>query len=315
MRLLVLLLRAPHESEPRPSGSGGSRSRHLVLLGALSLATANGAGCSQPSGRGHLFGPATLPGSPSSFVNTLGMEMVRIPAGSFLMGSPETEQGRYSGEGPQHEVTITNPFYMSACEVTESQYGQVMGTNPSEFQGASRPVDSVSWSEAVAFCEALSRREGREYRLPTEAEWEYACRAGSGAAYCFGNDSRVLHEYAWYNRWLGDLLVYMKGFWGAHPVGKKKPNAWGLYDMHGNVAEWCRDWYGPYSGNPRVDPSGPRDGRERAARGGTWGTAARDLRSAMRGSLRPSVARPDTGFRVVCEAPSGGALEPVVEPG
>jgi formylglycine-generating enzyme required for sulfatase activity len=250
--------------------------------------------------------PAELgvePRPPNAFVNRVGMRMVRIPAGSFLMGSPETEKGRYSGEGPQHEVTITRPFYMSACEVTQGQYQKVMEVNPSRFQGADKPVETVSWEDAVGFCRMVSEREGRVYRLPTEAEWEYACRAGSTTAFFCGDAPDDLGQYAWYRpRWLGDFLLFVfPEHFTTRPVGKKRSNPWGLYDMYGNVWEWCQDWYGPYSPRPEVNPTGPREGRRRVLRGGAYANSPRQFRSAARCHYRPSNGLDNVGFRVVCE--------------
>jgi formylglycine-generating enzyme required for sulfatase activity len=186
--------------------------------------------------------------TPVQITNPLGMKLNLIPPGEFAMGSPKSEPGRWDDE-TQHLVKITKPFYLSAHEVTQAQYEQVMGKNPSYFSvsgnGKGRvsgdtsqlPVERVSWNDAVEFCRKLSDEEGVEYRLPTEAEWEYACRAGTTTAYSFGNDVAQLGEYAWY----ADNSENT-----SHAVGEKKPNAWGLYDMHGNVWEWCQDWFGPY---------------------------------------------------------------------
>ena len=160
------------------------------------------------------------------------MVLVPIPAGEFTMGSPESEKDRKDNE-TQHLVKITKPYYLGAYEVTQEQYERVMGKNLSDSKGENKPVENVRWSEAVEFCRKLSEKEGVEYRLPTEAEWEYACRAGTSTAYSFGNDESQLGKYAWYR----DNSI------STHPVGELKPNTWGLYDMHGNVWEWCQDLY------------------------------------------------------------------------
>jgi formylglycine-generating enzyme required for sulfatase activity len=178
-----------------------------------------------------------------------------------MMGSPDSEQGRASNEGPQHEVTISKPFYMGATEVTQAQYEAVMGTNPSKIKGPTNPVVSVSWEDAGEFCRKLSEKTGKTVRLPTEAEWEYACRAGTKTRFSFGDSDIALGDYAWCGRNSGGK---------AHPVGRKKPNAWGLYDMHGNVWEWCVDWYGSYSSGASTDPQGAGSGGTRVARGGAW---------------------------------------------
>jgi formylglycine-generating enzyme required for sulfatase activity len=212
------------------------------------------------------LGPAPEPkSSPAGLALDLGngvtMKLVLIPAGKFTMGSPDSEQGRRDSEGPQHEVIITKPFYMGATEVTQAQYEAVMGKNPSEFKGATNPVENVSWNDAAEFCKKLSEKTRQAVRLPTEAEREYACRAGSKTRFSFGDSDSDLGDYAW---------VAGNSGGKAHLVGQKKPNAWGLYDMHGNVTEWCADWHGSYSSGPSTDPQGAGSGRFRVARGGSW---------------------------------------------
>jgi len=171
-------------------------------------------------------------GVPINTTNSIGMRLVLIPPGEFQMGSPAGDGVASSDEKPHHNVRITKPFYLGVCEVTQEQYERVMAQNPSRFKGdPQRPVGYVSWTGAAEFCRKLSEKEGVTYRLPTEAEWEYACRAGTTTRYCFGDDEASLGEYAWY------------GSVGRYPVGEKTPNAWGLCDMHGNVWEWCADWY------------------------------------------------------------------------
>jgi len=207
--------------------------------------------------------------------NSIGMEFKLIPAGTFIMG--EAAPAGHEDETP-HEVTLTQPFRMGVHEVTQAQYEQVMGVNPSHFKDADNPVEEVSWEDAVEFCRKLGelpaeKAAGNVYRLPTEAEWEYACRAGTTTKYSFGDDESDLGDYAWYGGNSGDK---------AHPVGGKKPNAWGLYDMHGNVFEWCQD--------SRQD--------DRMLRGGGWAFAAKSCQSARRRwslSVYPSI---DYGFRV-----------------
>ena len=189
--------------------------------------------------------------------NSIGMVLVPIPAGEFLMGSPETEPGRRDNE-VQHQVTLTKPFLLGVHEVTQGQWQAVMGTTPwkgKEFvkEGDDYPATYVSWHDAVEFCRKLSEKEGLEYRLPTEAEWEYACRAGTTTAYSFGDDASELGEYAWYRENARNV-----GQKYAHTVGQKKPNPWGLYDMHGNVWEWCSDWYGDYPSGSVTDPQGAK---------------------------------------------------------
>jgi formylglycine-generating enzyme required for sulfatase activity/tRNA A-37 threonylcarbamoyl transferase component Bud32 len=241
---------------------------------------------------------------PTSFTNSVGMSLVLIREGTFRMGSPETEPGRRDDEGPLHEVTISKPFYAGAHLVTQKQYQEVMGINPALYAegqggGATHPVEQVSWAEALAFCQTLSertaeKRENRQYRLPTEAEWEYCCRAGSKTAYCFGDATNQLQMFAWYGRSVEEGAT--------RPVGQSKANPWGLYDVHGNVWEWCQDWYEAtyYQRSPRVDPPGPSSGTAKVCRGGSWENGALDLRSARRSSAPLRETFRHTGFRVVC---------------
>jgi formylglycine-generating enzyme required for sulfatase activity len=222
------------------------------------------------------------------------MKLVLIPAGTFTMGSPEKEPGREGQESPQHPVTITNPFYMGVCKVTQAQHKAVMGRNPSKFDGSENPVDSVSWADAMGFCGKLSRNTGKTVRLPTEAEWEYACRAGTMGAYPFGDDAGKLGDYAWFG---GNASGQ------THPVRKKKPNPWGLYDMQGNLWELCSDWLsGSYANAKPVDPTGPPAGFFRVRRGGSWSNYPNCCRSAFRSYCDPKVGDSITGLRAVVEA-------------
>jgi len=216
------------------------------------------------------------------------MTFVRIPTGEFRMGSTD---GR-DNEQPVHTVHISQPFYLGMHAVTQGQWEAVMGNNPSHFTGdLNRPVERVSWEDAQAFIGRLNTREGHtQYRLPTEAEWEYAARAGSTTAYCFGDDSRRLGEYAWYDENAGGQ---------THPVGALQPNAWGLYDMHGNVWEWVQDWYGEYAAEAVTDPQGPAAGASRVIRGGGWNYDARYCRSAFRRRRAPGVRSDYLGFRLL----------------
>jgi len=225
------------------------------------------------------------------------MKCILVPAGKFMMGSAKSETDRHSDEGPQHEVTITKPFYMAATEVTQEQYQRIMGTNPSHFKGAKNPVECVSWDDAAEFCRRLSERTGKTVRLPTEAEWEYACRAGSTTRYCFGDADEGLGEYAWHSANSGTT---------THPVGHKKSNAWGLYDMHGNVWEWCADWYGDYPKGAVTDPQGPASGAFRVLRGGSWDGSLDGCRSASRFDTAPGYRFYFYGFRVVVSVSAPG---------
>ncbi len=212
---------------------------------------------------------------------TTGMEFVLIPSGRFTMGSPSSEPDRRSDEGPQHEVTLSRPFYMGKYEVTQAQWQAVMGNNPSGFQGCDQcPVERVSWNDMQEFIQMLNERAGMTgYRLPTEAEWEYACRAGSQGVYSFGDDAGSLEWYAWHGG---------NSSGKTHPVGRKRANAWGLYDLHGNVWEWCQDWYGPYAPGALTDPTGPSSGPYRVFRGGSWLNDPWALRCSHRNGFVPS---------------------------
>jgi formylglycine-generating enzyme required for sulfatase activity len=222
------------------------------------------------------------------------MKMVLIPAGKFTMGSPDGEKDRLGNEGPQREVKITKPFYLGVTEVTQTQYEAVMGKNPSRFKGPLNPVDSVSWDDAVDFCKTLSGKTGKNVRLPTEAEWEYACRAGTKTRFTFGDDDANLRDYAWYNANSASK---------THPVGQMKPNGWGLYDMLGNVWEWCEDWYAEsYTNRRNVDPTGPDSGSFRVLRGGSWYNVLATCRSAFRLRDNPVNRGDSSGFRVAVGA-------------
>ena len=229
---------------------------------------------------------------PPTHTNSIGMEFVLIPAGTFQMGCSSEAEDCADDEKPRHSATISQPFYLGKHEVTQAQWQSVMGSNPSKFKGADRPVDSVTWHDVQEFIKKLNAKEGREaYRLPTEAEWEYAARAGSATAYCFGDDAGQLGDYAWHQGNSGRE---------THPVGRKRANAWGLYDMHGNVGEWGQDWYGNAyeSAGAVTDPQGPEAGEGRVLRGGSWFSMAKRVRSAMRGRLAPDKRLDNVGFRL-----------------
>ncbi|HOD84247.1 MAG: Serine/threonine-protein kinase pkn1 [Planctomycetes bacterium ADurb.Bin126] len=235
------------------------------------------------------------------FGNGVVMDFVRIPPGRFLMGSPEEEPNRQNDE-LQHEVTISKPFYMGIYEVTQEQYAAVMGIEgwrQSQFRGRPRnPVEGVNWNDAAEFCKKLSAKTGKTVRLPTEAEWEYACRAGAKTEYCNGAGLAALREVGWcsYDGRAGSAQT-------PRTVGSLKPNAFGLYDMHGNVYEWCSDWYHhDYRAQATtVDPQGPASGKVRVVRGGCWFFGPRICRSARRGGYDPSDRYSGDGFRVVLD--------------
>jgi formylglycine-generating enzyme required for sulfatase activity len=234
-------------------------------------------------------------GVASRLTNSIGMEFVLIPAGTFMMGSPDSYAAARDSEKPAHRVTISRPFYLGKYAVTQEQWKAVMGTSPSRFTGdGNRPVECVSWDHAQEFIRRLNAKEGgMVYRLPTEAEWEYACRAGSQTAYSFGDDVGQLGGYAWYAENSGDT---------THPVGQKQPNAWGLYDMHGNVCQWVQDWYGEYAPESVTDPQGPASGLHRVMRGGSWNFVAGFCPSACRLLAVPGARDVELGFRLVREA-------------
>jgi len=228
----------------------------------------------------------------TQFTNSIGMEFVLIPSGSFIMGKHPVFEGGSDEEGPQHKVGISQQFYLGKYPVTQTQWVVVMGYNPSKFKGRNNPVEQVSWHDVQAFIRLLNAKEGHNrYRLPAEAEWEYAARAGTSTVYCFGDDKNKLSEYAWYNDNSGGT---------THPVGQKQPNAWGLYDVHGNVREWVQDWYGKtyYANSPETDPKGPSNGDYRVIRGGSWSFGAELCRSASRYYSMPGSRREGMGFRL-----------------
>ena len=247
------------------------------------------------------------------------LELVKIPTGTFLMGSPESEganktvgpdgevmEGRFPNE-TRHEVTISKPFYLGIHQVTQSQYEAVMGTNPSWFEGkedaARRPVEMVTWDDAMEFCQNLSEKTGRNVRLPTEAEWEYACRAGTTTA--FNTGDMIDTDQANYN----GNYIYGGGAKGVFrvettAVGSFPANAWGLYDMHGNVWEWVSDWHDEYPAEAATDPKGPEKGDSRVLRGGSWSYNPRSCRSAVRDWVAPDGGNYDVGFRVALDSDS-----------
>jgi formylglycine-generating enzyme required for sulfatase activity len=283
-----------------------------ALLGALL------AGC----GGGSSETSAPILGFASSERGPLpGMRFVKIKAGSFMMGSSNEEIAYWQAhppveelaflkvtpadwrtwvavEGPQHEVRVST-FQLMTTEVTQAQWQALMGDNPSFNKGGDLPVEQVSWQDVQGFLAEINRRDSSfHYRLPTEAEWEYACRAGSTGSWSCGNDEESLKDIAWFWRTSGDVVL--GGNWDVgrirsnnprtHPVGAKSPNAWGLYDMHGNVWEWCADWYGPYAAEAQRDPTGPYSGSRRVGRGGGCANAAANLRAAAATALSRATA-------------------------
>ncbi len=269
----------------------------FAALGSLALATAP-----EPTEAG-----STTKSPSKTLAVDLGggmkMEMIPIPAGEFMMGSPDSDNYAIEDEKPQHRVRITKPFYLGKYLVTQEQWQAVMGNKPSRFKSPKNPVEEVSWDDCQKFLKKLNDKVGGppspqpspggrgEFRLPTEAQCEYACRAGSTTRYCFGHEQSRLGEYAWYGENSGGK---------THPVGEKKPNAWGLYDMQGNTWKWCADWYDKdyYAHAPTDDPPGPATGSCRVLRGGGWHSPARRCRSAYRLYYGPGGGDDDISLRV-----------------
>jgi len=221
-----------------------------------------------------------------------GIVLCLVPAGEFDMGSPSSESERDDYEGPVHRVKISEPFYIGKYEVTQKEWKAVMGNNPSRWKGDNLPVERVNRYDAHEFCQ----KAGGGLRLPSEAEWEYACRAGSRTRWCFGNDENTLREYVWYTK---------NSEGKTHEVGTRKANEWGLYDMHGNVWEWCKDvWHDNYNGAPNDGRAWTTGGDKscRVCRGGAWSSNARGNRSAFRLGLAPGWRGSIMGFRVVVAA-------------
>lgn len=271
------------------------------LLLALLISAMVGCGRSRPEG-GSGAAQATQQTRPSlketemiDLGDGVQLELVLIRPGSFMMGSSTRDYD----ESPVHQVTLTEPYYIGKYEVTQAQWEKVMGENPSHFKGSSLPVDNVSWEDCQRFLVELRKKAGRRFALPTEAQWEYACRAGTTTAYSFGDDEKNLAEHAWY---AGNSELK------THPVGEKKPNPWGLYDIHGNVFEWCADWYSEaYHSGDATDPSGAPKGERRIVRGGAWLYVSDNLRSSDRGFSPADYRINEYGLRCVMLTGDGPA--------
>jgi formylglycine-generating enzyme required for sulfatase activity len=331
------LAMAPQASAQTPPGLNLRLYSGLSITGAVStiysveyvtdLAKTNSWRCLeflQPTTSPYLWVDKSAPATGGRFYRAVVFaaptNLVFIPPGTFRMGSPTNEVGSdpyfpQIVEKPQTAVTISKGFWMGKYLVTQADYLAVMGINPSLFNGdrsgdpppfngnygtdLTRPVETVSWFNATNYCGKFTQSEraaGRIstnslYRLPTEAEWEYACRAWTSTRFSYGDDPDYsnLDQYGWYDANSGGM---------THPVGQKLPNRWGLYDVHGNVAEWCQDWYAPYPGGITIDPQGPATGSIRVARGGPWFHPDSDLRSAWRNAVSPDTMGA-AGFRVV----------------
>ncbi|MCA2716661.1 SUMF1/EgtB/PvdO family nonheme iron enzyme [Microcystis sp. M169S2] len=279
-----------------------SRRKVLITFGLVTVGTVASNIFAQLFRQNPTPSPSPRPLAPpftENLPNGVTLEMVGLPAGQFLMGSPDSDPDARDNEKPQHQVKV-NSFAIGKYPVTQAQYQAVMGTNPSFFKNnPQNPVEDVSWNDAQAFCQKLSQITGKTYRLPTEAEWEYACRAGTTTRFYFGDDANQLGDYAWYK---GNSQET------THPVGQKKPNAWGLYDMSGNVWEWCEDnWHDNYIGAPKDGSAWLTNGNDNRSplRGGSWFLLPNFCRSAFRYDydFRRDVDNGlDFGFRVVCGA-------------
>lgn len=245
--------------------------------------------------------------APGEFVNSIGMRFVRIPAGRFEMGAADEDREAGANEKPRHAVTISQAFYLGQFEVTQAQWLAVMGSSPFALDRSNPFYDlpgmparlnhpqnpaTVSWNDVQQFIQRLNQREGHtRYRLPTEAEWEYAARAGTTSAYSFGDDARELGRYAWYGE------NFATG--STHAVGQKLPNPWGLYDVHGNVWEWVQDWYAErYAAAAVTDPGGPTSGSSKVVRGGSWHETSGSWRTSFRKPYTPTYRGISIGFRL-----------------
>ena len=272
----------------------------MLMMQGCGQGDGDGAEGSRPGSRFSPFSRGPSPGTTTTVDLGAGvsLDLVWIPPGRFLMGSPPDEPGRWNDEGPQHEVTISRGFWMGKYPVTQRQYQQLMGENPSNFTraGLDAPVERVSWHMATNFTARLQGRlsgdlRGKRAGLPTEAEWEYACRAGTMTVYHTGNGESALRRAGWYSGNSGRT---------TKPVGEKEANAWGLHDMHGNVWEWCQDGKRTYRASAVTDPGlNDASGSSRVLRGGSWRGDARICRSADRGSGAPGYRNYTVGFRVV----------------
>ncbi len=297
MKILLLL---PGHWHFRGFGIGsGLRFTCMVMFFVLMVFTCNTAFCYVPDDLDFSsFAQSHGPRAKTIIVRSINYKMVYIKPGTFIMGSPSEEPERDDDE-TQHMVTLTQGFYMGVTEVTQAQWEKVMGNNPSHHKDCDDcPVEEVSWQDCQKFIKKLNRIEGTgKYRLPTEAEWEYACRAGTTTPFDAGRC--LLMDQANYDG-KHPLPGCQKGLYRGRtvPVASFAPNAWGLFDMHGNVWEWCQDWYGDYPSGHARDPEGPSSGSYRVFRGGSWNCYARGCRSASRSRYIPAYRGSDIGFRL-----------------
>ncbi len=235
------------------------------------------------------------PGQEAEIQNTIGMKLIRVAPGRFTMGSPTSEPGRNAPAEVQTQVVLSRAYYLGATEVTQKQWTEVMETNPSVYRGDDLPVQRVTWLQAAEFCKRLSEREGVQYRLPSEAEWEFAFRSGTTTAFAHGEEDTGLKSYAWFEGAFGEDAK-------PQPVAGLQSNSWGFFDMGGNVYEWVFDYYGPHMGKALKDPLGPEEGTLRVVRGGAFTSKSNACRSAHRARYASEFRSPDLGFRVLREA-------------
>jgi formylglycine-generating enzyme required for sulfatase activity len=280
----------------------------LVVVATLSYFLRPSVGAVQADGAANFVSASAPETLPDDFVNSIGMKLRLIKPGTYLMGSPNNETGRWNEEGPVHEVEISKAFYMGVYPATRGQFAVFVNDDGNQTSNAWRnpfasikynqtdgdPVVNVSVYDAMKFCTWLSKREDKNYYLPTEAEWEYACRAGTKTAYYFGANAKPLDDHAWHAGNAGGH---------THPAGEKQPNPWGLYDMYGNVWQWCADGHGPYQGGHIKDPNSNMDPNKHIARGASWINDARCCRSAVRNIADPATRFSFGGFRVVLRVP------------
>ena len=252
----------------------------------------------QYSARG--FSYLILTGTVPIVIPDIGLELLPLSAGIFTMGSRSSENGRQNWEGPQTIVNITKPFWLGKTEVTQTQWTTIMGSNPSSILGDNLPVNRVSYNDAIAFCEKINNLNrdmlptGYRFSLPTQAQWEYACRAATTSRFYFGDENSQLEKYGWYTKNSKSRI---------HPVGGQLPNDWGFFDMHGNVYEWCLDWISNgYPGGEVYDPQGPKGGSLKALRGGSYADTAEWCRSASRGKQVVDFRDKGFGFRLALSA-------------
>ena len=222
-------------------------------------------------------------------VNGVRYEMVKVNAGTFTMGATSEQQNPYDNEKPAHQVTLTNNYYTGKTEVTQALWKAVMGDNPSDFKGDNKPVECVSWDDCQTFISKLNAATGKNFRLPTEAEWEFAARGGNNSKHYQYSGSNNLNDVAWYDGNSSNT---------TNEVASKQANELGIYDMSGNVWEWCSDWHGFYSSNHQYDPAGPTSGSNRVYRGGSWNFYARRCRSSNRLNSTPGYRLSDLGLRL-----------------